>query len=164
MNIWDILFGVEVFETDFVKGKSPALFSYSDPKVKKVVYALKNGSQNAGKVVADTMRPHIPSHCIVVPVPASRTRGFNQCLLIAQHFPHADILYRKGSSTQKSLDRKGRLESIHGSIQTKIPPELVGRDFCIIDDVTTTGATLKEAQRALLSAGAASVTILAFAH
>ncbi len=162
MNLWDILFGAETFETTFTKGQYPALFAYKDPKVKKVVFALKNGSREAGRVIAESMKPHIPTNTLVVPIPASYTRGFNQCALISQHFSSAEVLFRKNKTTQKALDRKGRLASV--SLYAKIPPELAGRDFCIIDDVMTTGATLHEARRVLLGAGARSVTILAFSH
>lgn len=162
MNLWDILFGIETFETDFKRGQSPALFSYADPKVKKVVFALKNGSREAARVIAHAMRPHIPENTIVVPIPASYARGFNQCALVSRHFTSAEILFRKNKTSQKSLDRKSRLSNV--SLYAKIPRDMLGRDFCIIDDVMTTGATLREAQKILLQSGARSVTILAFAH
>jgi predicted amidophosphoribosyltransferase len=44
-------------------------------------------------------------------------------------------------------------------------PELIsGKDIVILDDVTTTGATLHAAKAALLPHGAASITLIALAH
>jgi predicted amidophosphoribosyltransferase len=43
-------------------------------------------------------------------------------------------------------------------------PEVAGRLCVFLDDVYTTGATFKEAKRALASAGARQVFCLALAH
>jgi len=42
--------------------------------------------------------------------------------------------------------------------------ECAGINIVVIDDVTTTGATLDEAHRTLIEAGATKVTCIALAH
>lgn len=163
MHIWDIIFGEEKFEENFKKGKSPALFSYTDPNVKKVVFALKRGSRTAAKIIAKHMEPHIPKDSVIIPIPSSRKRGFNQCVLIAKHlpYPYQEVIHRLSTDTQKSLNRASRLEN---KLWTSLSEPMKQYTFVIIDDVTTTGATLQQAKKVLLTAGAKNVIILAFAH
>lgn len=163
MYIWDIIFGEEKFEEGFLAGKSPALFSYTDPKVKRVVFALKRGSRTAAKIIAKHMEPRIPKDSVIVPIPSSRKRGFNQCVLIAKHlpYPYQEVIHRLSPDTQKSLNRASRLES---KLWTSLSESMKQHTFVIIDDVTTTGSTLREAKRVLHEAGVKNVVILAFAH
>lgn len=163
MHIWDIIFGEETFEEGFTKGEWPALYSYKDPKVKRVVFGLKRGSRTAAKIIAKHMEPCIPKGSVVIPIPSSRKRGFNQCVLIAKYLPcpYEQVIHRLSTDTQKSLNRAARLES---KLWTSLPDTLKDTPLCIIDDVTTTGATLREAKKVLEHAGAKHVTILAFAH
>lgn len=163
MNIWDIIFGEEKFEEGFTKGEWPALFSYEDPKVKRVVFALKRGSRTAAKIIAKHMEHHVPKDSVIIPIPSSRKRGFNQCILIAKHlpYPYQQVIHRLSPDTQKSLNRAARL---HNKLWTSLSDELKNSPLVVIDDVTTTGATLREAKRVLRAAGAENVTVLAFAH
>ncbi len=162
MYIWDIIFGEEKFEEGFTTGKSPALFAYSDPKVKRVVFALKRGSRTAAKIVAKHMEPCIPKDAVIIPIPSSKKRGFNQCVLIAKYLPYPcqEVIHRLSPDTQKSLNRAARLEKKLWT-SLKNPSE---QTYCVIDDVTTTGTTLREAERVLHEAGVKNVIILAFAH
>ena len=85
-----------------------------------------------------------------------RRRGFDQAELIARHVgPHLDIpvralLRRRGSIAQTGRSRRDRLSG---------PVFVAHRAACgarvlVIDDVTTTGATLRAARRAFRSVGA----------
>lgn len=163
MHIWDIIFGEETFEEGFTKGEWPALYSYKDPKVKRVVFALKRGSRTAAKLIAKHMEPYVPKDSIIIPIPNSRARGFNQCVAIAKYlpYPYQQVIHRLSTEQQKSLNRASRLEN---KLWTSIPNDLKDRHLVVIDDVTTTGTTLRQAKRVLLEAGAKNVTILAFAH
>ncbi|MFP8833033.1 ComF family protein [Hydrogenophaga sp. XSHU_21] len=67
---------------------------------------------------------------------------------------------------QRRLDRAGRLRNLQGVFA--VPPhrlaEVAGAHVLLVDDVTTTGATLQAAAQALHAAGAARVGALVFAR
>lgn len=106
---------------------------------------------------------------VVVPVPLHRQkenfRGFNQsCLFgkrIARHFnlEFSDkILVRsKNVPSQTKLTEKERQQNVKGIFS--ISPQIHNSIFNIllIDDVWTTGSTLKEATRVLKEGGAKKV-------
>ncbi len=115
---------------------------------------------------------------LVVPVPLHwlrrYRRGYNQALLLARPIARhlglplaAGILVRvRAGRRQLGLSRRERLRSLEGCYETRarVPwrgrpaaQRLEGRTVLLVDDVTTTGATLDACARALLRGGAASV-------
>jgi ComF family protein len=102
----------------------------------------------------------------VVYVPASpssyRRRGFDHMRLVATalarelELPLADLLERADARDQRELGRAGRLNNLSGSLQ--VCQNVAGMDFLLVDDVITTGASLRACARALLARGAHSVT------
>jgi ComF family protein len=70
-------------------------------------------------------------------------------------------------SQTKTANKKIRLTNIENSMAVAGPEgakRLKGRNIILIDDVTTTGATFKEASRALRAAGSKKILCLALAH
>jgi predicted amidophosphoribosyltransferase len=57
------------------------------------------------------------------------------------------------------LPRSRRIENVRGAFEVGDAQSLHGARVLLVDDVTTTGATANEAARALLRAGASSVTL-----
>jgi len=115
---------------------------------------------------------------VLVPVPlhASRVRfrRYNQSLLLARALgraaelevdPHLLRRHRKTRS-QIGLSGDGRARNVQGAFSAH--PEAVlrlkGRPVVLIDDVYTTGATVKAATRALKRGGAEAVDVLTFAR
>lgn len=99
-----------------------------------------------------------------------RRRGFNQAHELARAL-HAttriplrpDLLVRKhDSAPQASLNAKQRAENVRGVFGVAAPAH--GLRIWLIDDVMTTGSTLREATRTLLDAGAKEVCVLALAR
>lgn len=95
-------------------------------------------------------------------------RGYPQTILpntFASPFEYRkDVLERVVDTPhQQGLHRSKRLKNVEQSMIAH--PELVeGRVCVVVDDVTTTGATLSEAKRALLAAGARRVHCVALAR
>jgi predicted amidophosphoribosyltransferase len=69
----------------------------------------------------------------------------------------------KLTQEQQKLGRSQRLRNVAGSMEAD-PQAVRGRACVVVDDVTTTGATLAEAKRALKAAGAAKVYTVALAQ
>jgi ComF family protein len=69
----------------------------------------------------------------------------------------------KQGPRQATLGKSRRLKNVKGAFRAVLPPALQGREILLVDDVLTTGATLGEASKALLAAGAGNVLPLALA-
>ena len=125
---------------------------------------------------------HIPSDCnvasydFVLPIPIHkkrlRERGFNQAALLADGIAKAedipvlaDTLVRKRyTAAQSSLDREARQQNIFGAFEVRNPDLIRGKRLLIIDDVFTTGATIREAVSELWTADPAEIDILTLAR
>lgn len=110
---------------------------------------------------------------VVVPVPLHavrlRERGFNQAALLAQELGRAlDLPVRKGlrrtraTREQTGLSRACRLQNVSAAFASE-SDQFSDVRALLVDDVVTTGATLRAAASALEQAGAQSVFCLAFA-
>lgn len=113
---------------------------------------------------------------LVVPVPLHkkrlRERGFNQSEILARaicrdgHFVLAkNILIRKKYTTpQMELDREQRLENLKDVFEFVGDNDfLKNKNILLVDDVTTTGATLEECAKILKQNGAEKVWAIVLA-
>lgn len=109
---------------------------------------------------------------VVVPVPLHpkrlRERGFNQATLIGEAFAarhslayNSHLLLRvKETKPQVGRTREERLESLNGAFNITPRPPLNlrgGANILLVDDVWTTGATMRECARVLRAAGVKQV-------
>lgn len=110
----------------------------------------------------------------LIPVPLAterlRSRGYNQVERICQSAAKRlsvsveSSLLKRGRHTtpQTKLSREERLQNVVGAFQaTSVNPSA---SYVVVDDVTTTGATLQAAVEALRAAGALHVQAIALAH
>jgi ComF family protein len=123
-----------------------------------------------------TLTAHTPACIVPIPLHPSRLRerGFNQvslCLKNACHdtyhasYIDEDLLVRlRQKKQQKTLNRTKREENIAGAFALAPQRTCVGLDIIIVDDVCATGATVREAARVCMTAGARSVRILTFCN
>jgi len=113
------------------------------------------------------------SHDIVIqPIPLSKNkfneRGFNQASFISTffqrflHFPIVNLLTRNKEvpSQAQIKNKKGRYLNTKG-IFTAI--QSVNPNILLVDDIITSGSTVKEAAKILKMAGAKKVYVLALA-
>ena len=104
----------------------------------------------------------------VLPVPLHparfRKRGFNQAYLMVRSWGDVvrrDILERiRRTPPQTGLGRKERLKNVKGAFTVKSAAAVKDKHVLLVDDVYTTGATVKECARILKKSGAAQVDIL----
>jgi ComF family protein len=168
-----------------------AAVDYKNKIIKKIIWRLKyKKSKQAGKALAQLLYERSLEEiselanfsnlgsCLFIPIPLSRERlkerGFNQSELVAGYFLEklnanlivsTDILYKiKETPTQVSIkNRPLRLANLKGAFAVKNPDKAAGKTVFLIDDVSTTGATLYEASEALKKAGAKKIISLVIA-
>ena len=146
--------------------------NYQDAVLKKALWMLKyQGVKQLAKPLAELVRERIwkkleTENWLVVPVPLSknklRHRGYNQAEMIAGELSgdvRADILFKKfhTKSQVEVKNKEERLANIVGSFEIKNPETIKGKKIILIDDVFTTGATMREAKKVLKEAGAKKV-------
>jgi competence protein ComFC len=108
---------------------------------------------------------HYNKQFVIVPIPLSPERlyerGFNQAVVIAQFLdlPIYDLLSRTRHEKQSKKSRKERIrsEKVFTLRENAVVPR---QPILLIDDIYTTGSTLRQAAKVLLQAGASSVSSL----
>lgn len=115
------------------------------------------------------------SYDIISWVPVSRKRrrerGYDQAELLCrriceiQHTRPVSLLTKSRHTPPQSgiADASVRAANVRGAFETVNEAELKGKRILLIDDIVTTGATLSECCRVLLTAGAESVVCAALA-
>ncbi|MDP6387843.1 MAG: ComF family protein [Candidatus Pacebacteria bacterium] len=168
------------------------LFDYRDEIIKHMIWSLKyRRNRQIAKVFAQMLNDFMVEELsdlniysnfnrpLLVPIPLSkrkfRKRGFNQTEILAKEiaaigdncFYTVDAgLFKKIKDTpnQTALEKKERLKNVIGAFEVSSKEKIKERNIILLDDVTTTGATLKEGRKVLLEAGAKNVLCVAVAH
>ena len=144
---------------------------------------LKYGNRpDLGPALGELLCSVLPSHLapgdvdvvIPIPVPYARLveRGYNQAALIARPVAaalavplDACALERKGGTVkQASLNRVDRLRNLRGAFSVRSRTNVRDKRVLLVDDVTTTGATLDACTVLLEQTGARSVRSLVVAR
>jgi len=122
-----------------------------------------------GWLVAHRCASFIACHDVLVPISLHwrrlLQRGFHQadimCKRIAQecHIPYVSCLSRtRWSESQANKTRTQRQRNVAHSFSVKHVSYIQGQRICLVDDVSSTGATMAEAARILLYHGASCVS------
>ncbi len=128
--------------------------------LRRAIVAMKHGERDPLDAFAGLLAERAMLEGTLVPLPTSRgraaERGFDQSVEIARRIalrrsiPFAQVL-RKHRGPQEGLNRRERLASVDRfRIRNGVAPPAT---VTLLDDVCTTGATLRDAIRALSEAG-----------
>jgi ComF family protein len=167
------------------------VMDYRDPVVQDLIRSLKyDGNAHAAhlsaEVLADYLREEIiqaraysPRPILLLPMPLYtkrlRERGFNQIDIVLQRLPkefrngelarvetHA-LIRTRATVQQTHLHRSQRLKNVAGAFSIIDPKRIQDTHVFLIDDVTTTGATLVSGGKPLEKSGA-RITLIALAR
>ena len=144
--------------------------------VQDLIHSFKYGNrvhlcQPLGLLIATSLEgfrsESVPD--VIIPVPLHRKRlrqrGFNQSQLIGEVLKKrwkvplevANLRRIRWTEPQTTLDAKGRVSNVAGAFAVKDPRTVEGKRVLLVDDVFTTGSTIRECAEALREAGAAAV-------
>ncbi|HBH46293.1 MAG: hypothetical protein A2445_04630 [Candidatus Jacksonbacteria bacterium RIFOXYC2_FULL_44_29] len=161
---------------------------YQDsPLLQKAIYLFKyKHITKIGELLAPLLAKRLapfleknPVRWLVIPIPLHQRklmeRGFNQNDLLAaglQTFPELRVLLgRKNplkrlryTQSQTKLKSQERLQNVKGIFSVIDPSVVQGQNILIVDDLLTTGATLRSAAQVLKQAGARQIWGLVLAQ
>jgi ComF family protein len=152
-----------------------AIGEYDGP-LRAIIHALKyDGHRSIARPLARLMIASggrvLQDADLAVPVPLHRARrrarGFNQAAEIARHLtiPAADALKRtRATVSQTDLPAEARHANVRNAFAPRRRVDVKGRVIVLVDDVSTTGATLEACAGVLLAAGAREVRALTAAR
>lgn len=169
------------------------LYDYRHPPIKKSLWLLKySGKKRLASIFASTLYGAILEELsdlsvmnnftkpLIIPIPISkqrhRERGYNQAELICRELIildqnknfqlEIDVLKKNHETIHqaKIKNRAERLKNLADSFIIKDPEKTKNRNIILIDDITTTGATLNEAKKTLKKAKARKVIAFTVAH
>lgn len=168
---------------------SHSIFDYKKNHTRKIIKMIKFNKQFS---VLDDLEKNIKNefekfikeqkisieNLIIIPIPITkesiRRRGYNQSELIAQkivkYFPEIRIeknilLKTRNHKPQNKIRSKiKRFQNIKFSFRLKNFEKIKGNSIIIIDDVLTTGATIKEAMRVLNGQHPKKIVAFTLAH
>jgi competence protein ComFC len=161
-----------------------ALTTYQNPLFKEMLHNLKYNFVShiidgfillLNRFIDDRKTFVINNNSILVPIPLHKKRfaerGFNQSELISNIISkkvkikmNSELLVRtRNTKSQMTLNKSERLRNMKNSFNCPNPSQVKNKNIILIDDVLTTGTTLKEASVVLKSAGCKSVSAFVLA-
>ncbi|MCI0680332.1 hypothetical protein L0Y41_03225 [bacterium] len=168
------------------KSPIPGVFSlldYDDRTVKKALRAFKyRGDREIATVFGELLQKTLAqkiqgdTDSILATIPPGKKRirafGFDHMRRIAEYVSSEELRYEKETlyrtreaPRQADIKKKSdRLKNMEGVFAVKNKDLIKEKQIVLIDDIATTGATLTEAKKALLRAGAKNVYCITIAR
>ncbi len=148
--------------------------------MRKLIHKFKIGNCRYlkypfGEILLKSLPNDILNKCdVIVPVPSSRERmkkfGYNQALLLANELSkltglpvnNKTISKKSGQTKMALLNKEQRRKNIKGLYE--LCGEIGNKTVLLVDDICTTGETLRYCARLLKKAGASKVYAVAIAR
>ena len=136
------------------------------------IVSMRETAKVLGMMLAETL-PALPTGTILVPIPTLRShirqRGFDHTKMIAKsvskhlQLPIEYPLQRVGRSMQRGSSAAQRRRQAKEAfiVEKQLDPEQI---YLLVDDVVTTGATIREASARLRQAGAKEIWVAVLAR
>ncbi|WP_354958485.1 ComF family protein [Bacillus sp. CECT 9360] len=152
--------------------RNTSVFNYNE-FMKELIAKFKYRGDYA---LAEVFAPYVKTKLLnahfdlIVPIPLSeerlKERGFNQARALAEmaHLEIEDILMRMHSEKQSKKSRKERISLAQVFHVKGNQDSITNKKIMLLDDIYTTGSTLRQAAKALVKAGAAEVSSLTLAR
>lgn len=163
--------------------KIPIYCAYIYSKnIKKLIQLLKFSHKKKASIILSNLlfdyykKLNLDKNFIIIYPPTfflkSASRGYNPMKLIAYKFCEIsgliveDNLIKKIKYTKAQYQARNRKKNIKGSfrIDTQLACKFKGKSLLLIDDITTSGATIEEIVDCLIEAGLDDVTVLTIAR
>jgi len=155
-----------------------------DESSKKLIIPFKfNDKTENAKILAKILQNSVldilkdyNQPTLIVPVPLHYNRmlkrKYNQSALIVKELvklvnisaDYKSLKRVKKTKPQVQFKGKERLKNVKYAFEVKFPDNIRGQRVILLDDVMTTGATMKDCVRALNKAGAKSVDLISVAR
>ena len=160
-------------------------------RMKQAIHALKYdrlhpAARRLGNMLAQTIAQlagEAPAEMLVVPIPLHKSkyaqRGFNQARSLAAYalkslrrshpawrlaLASKTLMRLRATESQAGLSPHERRANVRGAFFVSDPAAVAAKHVLLIDDILTTGATVRAASSALARAGAASVWVATLAR
>ena len=171
----------QCISTKVYYNRAISLFVYNKP-VSSLIAGLKYSRNTAGLETFTKLLKksnHVseldePDYIIPVPLHPEklRQRGFNQALLLAASFFSGEkkkikrriLIKTRQTLSQTGLSGSERRKNLKNAFCIREPSRVVGKKILLVDDVYTTGTTVNECARTIMSAGAVNVDVLTLAR
>jgi ComF family protein len=139
-----------------------------------------------GRMLAEAigrLADQAPAEMLIVPVPLYRAklkdRGFSQARSLAVQaiaslekahpkwhltLAKSTLMRLRETKSQAGLTPRQRRQNVRGAFNVSDPTAVAGKHVLIVDDIFTTGATVRAAAQALAKAGAATIWVATLAR
>ena len=138
-------------------------------------YSIRALARPLSELLDSSLPQVLPQNSILVPLPTAthhiRSRGFDHTYLIAKHLsklrhlPAKKVLIRNKNTTQVGSNREKRLSQASSAYQIN-PKIKIKKDttYILLDDIWTTGASVKSAINILKKSGAQKIIVCLLAY
>lgn len=154
---------------------------YFENRLRDALHAFKfQNRKDVGRYLISLIRERVAVLSgkidAIVPIPVTerrlKERGFNQSFIISEEISrittrpveHGALVKIKETSDQFSLSKEERRKNVKGVFAVTNPAAVAGRRILLVDDLFTTGYTVREAATILLREKAESVCVFALAR